>query len=302
MLESFWQVINRLKEMPRKRICAAAADESVLECVRDFLEEDFAGAVLVGNKEHIWRMACRVSLNLDLVEILHQPEPEAALYTAYKTVSDGDADVLMKGSEKSAEFLQVVSSGAGRGSNAFLSSLTACEVPGYDRLIYVTDAGVNISPDFNEKVLILKNAVSFLHALNIDTPRVAVLSANEKVTPKMPVTVEAQRLADLFHSGAMTGALVEGPVALDVAVNKKAARQKGIKDPVASNADLLLVPGVEVGSLLVRGIVNFARGRTASVVLGADIPAVSVDKNQTPQERVHSLALACYALCRKPGR
>jgi phosphate butyryltransferase len=96
----------------------------------------------------------------------------------------------------------------------------------------------------------------------------------------------------------MTGALVEGPVALDVAVNKRAALQKGIDDPVASNADLLLVPGVEVGSLLVGGIVHFARGRTATVILGAGIPLVSVHR-KTPQERIHSLALACYALSSK---
>lgn len=296
MIESFWQVVNKLKDMPRKRICAAAGDEWVLQIIRDVLEEGLAGAVLVGNREHIWRMACRASLNLDQVEIVHEPDPDRVLNTVIKTVESGGADLLMKGTGSSVDFIKAVASSGGPGQEAPLSHLTACEVPGYDRLIYVTDSGINTCPDFDGKVGILKNALEFLHSLGIETPRVAVLSANEKVTPKMPVTVDAQRLADLFHTGALTGALVEGPVALDVAVNKKAARQKGIEDPVASHADLLLVPGVEVGSLLVRGIVHFGRGRTASVVLGGKRPVVLAGKNENPQEIIHSLALACFSL------
>lgn len=285
--------------MPRKKICVAAGDESVLQTVRDALDEGIADAVLVGNRENIWRMACRVSLNLNMVDIINVPDPEEAFYTAIKTVSSDNADVLMEGTECSEDFIKAVASPAGLGLEKTVSCLAACEVPGFDRLIYVTDSGINEFPGFDEKVEILKNAVEFLYLMGIETPRVAVLSANEKVTPKMPVTVDAQMLADLYHSGALTGALVEGPVALDVAINKRAARQKGINDPVAANADLLLVPGVEAGNLMVRGIVQFARGRVASVLLGTKAPVVLSDINQTPEEKIYSLALACYALLSK---
>lgn len=296
MIESFRQIINRLKKMPRRRICVAAGEEEVLHTVREAMDEGIADAVLVGNREHIWRMACKVGLNLNMVEIIHDPDPEGAVYTAISTVAGGGADVLLEGTTNSVNFLQALASPGGLGQGRLLSYITACEVPGFDRLIYITDGGINASPVFEDKVEILKNAVHFLHSLDIEAPRVAVLSANEKVTPKMPVTVEAQRLADLYHSGALTGALVEGPVALDVAINKRAARQKGIEDPVASNADLLLVPGMEAGNLMVRAIVHLARGRIASVVLGANRPVVLAGKKENPREIIHSLALACFSL------
>ncbi|MHB8916775.1 MAG: phosphate acyltransferase [Desulfocucumaceae bacterium] len=297
MIETFRQLINRLKNMPRKKVCVAAAagDEAVLQTVREALAEGIAGAVLVGNEDHIWRMACKIDLNLNQVELIHQPDPQAAVHTAISTVAGGAADVLMEGVTNSTFFIKAVASPGGLGPCTLLSCLTACEVPGYDRLVYVTDTGINACPDFDHKSVILKNAVIFLHSLGIETPKVAILSANEKVTPKMPVTVDAQRLAEMFRTGVLTGALVEGPMALDVAVSREAARQKGIRDHVSTNADLLLVPGVEVGSLLVKGIIHFARGRAASVLLGARKPVVLAENNYTTPGMVYSIALACYS-------
>ncbi|MCL6611664.1 MAG: phosphate butyryltransferase [Peptococcaceae bacterium] len=299
MIESFRQLINRLRDMPRQRVCAApAGNKQVLQAVRDALDEGIAGALLVGHQDHIWRMACQVSLNLNRVELIHEPDPRRAVSVAAGAVKSGAADVLMKGEVNSGDFLRAAASPEGLGNGTLLSYLAAFEVPGYDRLIYVTDGGLNTSPDFTDKAAILQNAIAFLHRLGIETPKVALLSANEKVSPKMPVTVEARRLVDMARQGAITGALVEGPMALDVAVSREAARQKGITDSVASRADLLFAPSIEAGSFLGQAILHFARGRMAAVVLGARKPVVLAGRNETPRGRVCSLALACYAAAR----
>lgn len=296
MTESFRQLINRLKDMPLQRVCVARAGaEAVLETMKDALEEGIAQPVLVGDQELIWRMACKVSLNLNMVEVVQQPDPEKALPLAADLVISGQADVLMKGTVKNQEFLETVSSREGLGLGSFLSHLAAFQIPDYDRLVHVTDGGLNEYPDFDEKVNILKNAISFLQSLGIETPRVAVLSANEKVSPKMPVTVEAQKLSDMARQGLLKGALVEGPMALDVAVSREAARHKGISDSVASNADLLFVPSVEVGNLLEESIVHFARGKMAAVLLGAQRPVVPAQESEGRFGRLCSMALACYS-------
>lgn len=298
MIENFRQLINRLRNMPEQKVCVApAGDGEVLKNIRDALDEGIAGAVLVGNQEHIWRIACMVSLNLNMVDLIHEPDPRKALLLAIDTVKGGQADVLMRGAVDSAEFIRAVASPGGLGGG-LLSYLAACEIPGYDRLIYVTDGGINASPSFEDKVAILKNAVSFLHTLGIETPRAALLSANEQVSPKMPVTVEARRLVEMARRGELAGAVVEGPMALDVAVSREAARHKGLVDSVAANADLLFAPGIEVAGFLVQGIIHFSRGKMAAVVLGTQKPVVLAAGNEPPRDRVLSTALACYAAAR----
>ncbi|MFZ5647437.1 MAG: phosphate acyltransferase [Bacillota bacterium] len=294
MIESFRQLMNRLKNMPLQKVCAApACSEMVLQTARDALDEGIANFVLVGNQDYIWRTAVKTSLNLNKVDVVHEPDPVRALHLAVEMAAGGDTDVLMKGEATNQFFLRVVSGRIDTGS--LLSYLAAFEIPGYDRLVYVTDGGLNEYPDFDDKVVILRNAINFLKSLGIDIPKVAVLSANEKVSPKMPVTVEAQKLAAMAIQGEFQGAMVEGPMALDVAVSREAARHKGITDSVASNADLLFVPNMEVGSLLGKSIIHFARGKMAAVLLGTKRPAVLASKSESPFGRVCSLALACYS-------
>lgn len=295
MIESFRQLINRLKGLAPQRAClAAAGDEAALQTVREALDEGVAAFTLVGHRDHIWRISCNIGLDLNRVEVVHDPEPHSALQTAVKLSAGGHADVLMNGGLESACFLDAV-------SGPVLSLLSAYEAPGFDRIIYITDGGLNACPDFDTKTQILKNAVDYLHSLGIETPRVAFLSANERVNPKMAVTVEAHKLAGMVREGLIPGALAGGPMALDVAVSREAARQKGIAGPVAGNADLLFVPDIEVGNTIGKIITHIARGKAASVVLGAGRPLVMAAKSESRPGRLYSLALACYPPARMSG-
>lgn len=299
MIESFRQLINRLKDLPLQRVCVAGAGhEEILKTVRDALDEGVARITLVGQQDQIWRVACNISLDLNQFDVIHEPDPQRAAAVAAEEAAHGRADVIMKGMVESAGFLGAVSAREHAGSGAILSYIAAYEIPGYDRLVYITDGGLNASPDFEQKLDILKNAVTFLHSLGLETPRVALISANEKVSPKMPVTVEAQKLAAAVNRGLAGGALAEGPMALDVAVSREAARQKRIKGPVAGSADLIFVPNIEVGDTIGKIITHVARGKMGAVVLGAGRPVVLAAKNENRFGRLCSLALACYSSAR----
>ncbi|OPL15055.1 MAG: phosphate butyryltransferase [Firmicutes bacterium ML8_F2] len=297
--ENFYQVITAVKELPPCRLCvAAAAEETVLEAVRDSRKEGLVDFVLVGPEEKIWRMAMTVSLNLQGIEIIDVAEPLEATRRAVKEVSAGRADILMKGMVNSADFLRaVLSPEGGMHRDCILSHFAIYEVPGYYRLIYMTDGGLNISPSLKQKKAILGNAVVFLHAIGIAEPKVAVLSANEKVDPKMPATVDALALKEMAPL-AFPGAVVDGPTPLDVAVSFEAALHKGIDSPVAGKADLLMVPNIEAGNILGKAIIYFAGGRMAGLVLGAARPVILTSRNEPPMGKMASIALAAYSVAR----
>ncbi|MFZ5898617.1 MAG: bifunctional enoyl-CoA hydratase/phosphate acetyltransferase [Bacillota bacterium] len=298
MFENFRQIINRVKGMPKRRVCvAAAADDSVLAAVKKARQEQIADFLLVGHQDHIWRLALEVGLNLNGIDFIHEPDPIEATRIAVEKVATGEADVLMKGMVNSADLLRAILNPAyGFRTGNILSHIAALEIPGYQRLVYITDAGFNIAPDFEQKVAILNNAIKFMHTMGIPEPKVAVLSANEKVNPKMPSTIDAAKLAGMAERGEINGAFVEGPMALDVAFSAEAAEHKGIHNPVAGRADLLLVPDIEVGNAVSKAIMYFANGRMAGLVLGAAKPVVFASRAETAYGKATSIAMACYSV------
>ncbi|MDW7739828.1 MAG: bifunctional enoyl-CoA hydratase/phosphate acetyltransferase [Bacillota bacterium] len=297
--ENFYQVITAVKELPPCRLCvAAAAEETVLEAVRDSRKEGLVDFVLVGPEEKIWRMAMTVSLNLQGIEIIDVTDPVESAHRAVKEVAEGRADILMKGMVNSSDFLRtVLRPEGGMRRDRILSHLAIYEVPGYYRLIYMTDGGLNVSPNLDQKKAILLNAIEFLHAIGLDEPKVACLSANEKVDPKIPATVDARALKDMA-SEAFPGAIVDGPTPLDIAVSFESALHKGIDSPVAGKADLLMVPNIEAGNILGKAIIYFAGGRMAGLVLGASRPVILTSRNEPPMGKMASIALAAYSVAR----
>jgi len=298
--ENFRQVFAEVKKFKKSRLCvAAAAEDKVLQAVRDARKEDIIDLVLVGCEETIWRMACTISLDLKGIEIINVKDPAEAAIRAVEEVSAGRADFLMKGMVNSADFLKaVLQPGSGLRTENILSHIAAFEIPGYYRIIYITDGGFNIAPNLQQKKAIIENSVHFLHSIGLSRPRVAILSANEQVNPKMPVTVEARQLKTMAEQGEIKGAYVDGPIALDVAISQEAADHKKINNPVAGRADLLVVSNIESGNLLGKAIMYFAGGKMAGLVLGAAKPIILTSRNETPYGKLASIALAAYSLVR----
>jgi len=297
--ENFYQVIAAVKELPPCRLCVAAAnEEAVLEAVRDSRKEGLVDFTLVGPEEKIWRMAMTVSLNLQGIEIIDVADPVEATNRAVKEVAEERADILMKGMVNSTDFLRaVLNPSGGMKRDRILSHLAIYEIPGYYRLIYMTDGGLNVSPNLEQKKFIMQNAIDFLHSVGLDEPKVAILSANEKVDPKVPATVDARNLKTMA-SDTFPGAVIDGPTPLDVAVSFEAALHKGIDSPVAGKADLLMAPNIEAGNLLGKAIIYFAGGRMAGLVLGASRPVILTSRNEPPMGKMASIALAAYSVAR----
>jgi len=297
--ENFYQVIAAVKELPPCRLCvAAAAEETVLEAVRDSRKEGLVDFVLIGPEERIWRQAMTVSLNLQGIEIIDVADPIDATHRAVQEIAADRADILMKGMVNSSDFLRaVLHPDGGMRRDRILSHLAIYEVPGYYRLIYMTDGGLNVSPNLEQKKAITQNAVEFLQAVGLEQPKVAFLTANEKVDPKMPSTVDAQALKEMADE-AFPGAIVDGPAPLDIAVSLEAALHKGIDSPIAGKADLLMVPNIEAGNLLGKAIIYFAGGRMGGLVLGATRPVILTSRNEPPMGKMASIALAAYSVAR----
>ncbi len=298
--ENYRQVFAAVKKYDKCRLCIAAADDdTILQAVREAIKEDFVDITLVGHEEKIWRLAMTASLNLKGIEIIDIKDPVDAAKRAVIEVADGKSDILMKGMVNSSDFLRaVLNPEGGMRTDKILSHLAVYEIPGYYRLIYMTDGGLNVSPDLKQKMGILHNSVDFLHSIGMEEPKVAILTANEKVSPKIQSTVDAHDLKIAAERGDIKGVVVDGPVALDVAINEESAIHKGIESPVAGKSDLLIVHNIEAGNLLGKAIIYFAGGKMAGLVLGAKKPVILTSRNEPPFGKLASIALAAYSIVR----
>lgn len=292
MLNSFDAVLQAVKGRPAKKVAVAVAqDETVLEAVRHAQQEGIAEFILVGDKAKIQQAAQK--LNIDLTSnIIHQPDDKKAALEAVTLVSDGNADVLMKGLINTADLLRaVLDKDHGLRTGRVLSHAAIFEVPGFDRLLTVTDGGMNLAPTLTQKADIIQNTVALVRALGISPAKVAVLAAVEVVNPDMQATLDAAMLAKMADRGQIKGAIVDGPLALDNAISAEAAAHKGIKSSVAGCVDVLLVPDIVAGNILGKSLMYFAKAKMAGLVLGAARPVVVTSRSDTHEGKVLSIAL-----------
>ncbi|MCL2492603.1 MAG: bifunctional enoyl-CoA hydratase/phosphate acetyltransferase [Clostridiales bacterium] len=295
MLENYKEIREGLQKGPGHRVAiAAAADAEVLEAVCMMLKEGFAEPILFGDAVKIAKLAETAGLDSAALRVVDEPDGAAAALRAAKSVRDGEAEVLMKGLVNTSDFLRAVLDGEnGIRGESLLSHLAAFETPGCPRLIIQTDGGMNLYPTLDEKVGILKNAVEALHRLGVECPKVAALSANEAVNPKMVSSVDADALAKMNTAGEIEGCIVEGPVALDVALSADAAKRKKIESRIAGETDLFLVPNIDAGNIMGKTLVCCTHAKMAGVVLGAKAPIVLVSRSDNAESKLNSLALAC---------
>jgi phosphate butyryltransferase len=274
---------------------AVAQDKEVLSAIKLAQDAGIAEAILVGDASLIIPLMEEVGLSAK-TPIVNEIDNTEAVLKAVSLVKNGKAKVLMKGLINSTEFLRaVLHKEKGLRAGRMLSHLGAFEVPGQNKLLFITDGGMNIAPTLLEKQQILTNAMLALHAMGITNPKVAILTANEVVNEKMPATLDAKSLVEMSKHGDLPEGIVEGPIAFDVAVSLEAAKHKGIESQIAGNVDLMVVPNIETGNALGKALIYFAKSKMAGIVLGATHPIVMTSRAETPEGKMNSIALACLA-------
>jgi phosphate acetyltransferase len=270
-------------------------DESSLRGAIESAEADIIKATLVGPAAKIREVAAKHNLNISDYEIVDTPPTEAAAAAkGVELIHAGRGEVLMKGSLHTDEIMRAVTAKeGGLRTNRRISHVFIMDVPAYTETVFVTDAAINIFPDLDVKRDIIQNAVDLYNEAGFGTtPRVAILSAVETVTSKIPSTIEAAALCKMADRRQITGALLDGPLAFDNAIDMEAARIKGIKSEVAGRAQILVVPDLESGNMLAKNLAYFAKADGAGIVLGARVPVVLTSRADSARSRMASAAVA----------
>jgi phosphate acetyltransferase len=287
-------LIERCAELePVTTAVAHPCDQASLTAAVEAAEADLIRPILVGPESKIRAVAEQHGLDIRPYRLVDAPHSHAAAAKAVEIVRAGEAETLMKGSLHTDELMaEVVRKETGLRTERRISHVFIMDVPTYPKPLGVTDAAINIFPDLETKVDIVQNAIDMAHALGVERPKVAILSAVETVTPKIPSTIDAAALCKMAERGQITGGLLEGPLAFDNAISKEAAEIKGIRSEVAGDADILVVPDLEAGNMLAKQLSFLANADAAGIVLGARVPIILTSRADTVRARLASCAVA----------
>jgi phosphate acetyltransferase len=292
--EKYRRLIARCKSL-EPVACAVAhpCDESSLRGALEAAQENLLAPVLVGPRGKITGIAADLKLDLSRVTIVDAPHSEGAAEAAVSLAREGKVEALMKGSLHTDELMgAVVKRETGLRTSRRISHCFVMDVPALDQALIITDAAVNIFPTLQDKVDIVQNAIDLAHTLGRQSPKVAILSAMETVNPGVPSTVEAAALCKMAERGQITGGILDGPLALDNAIDLAAARIKKIDSPVAGQADILVVPDLEAGNMLAKSLTFMAGADAAGIVLGARVPIILTSRADSLVARLASCAVA----------
>ncbi|MBR6637350.1 MAG: phosphate butyryltransferase [Lachnospiraceae bacterium] len=295
MSKNFDDLLSKVSACSKKVVSVAVAqDEAVLEAVKAAKERGIADAILVGDEAKIREIGATLGMNMDEYEIINETDIVTASLTAVKLVHDGKADMYMKGLLDTKTFLKsVLDKEAGLRTGKPLSHVCVFEVPGVDRLLFFTDVAFIPYTTLEDKVHIINYAVEVAKACGVDCPKVAPLAAVEVVNPKMPVTLDAAELTRMNEAGEITGCIVDGPLSLDIAIDKEAAIEKGAQDrKVAGDADILLFPDIHAGNLVYKAIVHLVDVKNGCILTGTQAPVILTSRSDTFETKVNSIALA----------
>ncbi len=287
-------LIEQTKHLPP--LCTAVVhpcDQNSLQGALDAASEGLIVPILVGPEAKIRATAEACGASLAGIDILSVPHSHAAADKAVELARTGKVGAIMKGSLHSDEILgAIISREGGLRTDRRMSHVFAMDVPTYKWPLLITDAALNILPGLLDKRDICQNAIDLAHDLGMELPRVAILAAAETVSATMPATLDAAALCKMAERGQITGGLLDGPLAFDNAINAEAARVKGIISPVAGQADVLVVPNIESGNMLVKQLDYLAAAESAGIVLGARVPVMLTSRADKAHARLASAALA----------
>lgn len=286
---------------PPKTIVVHPCDESSLRGALEAAEAGLIEPVLVGPQAKIRAMAEEFHLDISPFEIVHADHSEAAAAKGVQLVHEGKGELLMKGSLHTDELMRSVTSGpTGLRTARRISHVFIMDVPTYTETLLITDAAINIFPDLDCKRDIVQNAIDLYTEIGHATPRVAILSAVETITTKIPSTIDAAALCKMAERGQITGGVLDGPLAFDNAIDPEAAAIKGVKSPVAGRAQILVVPDLEAGNMLAKNLTFLLKADAAGIVLGARVPIILTSRADSVRARMASCAVAAlYANARR---
>lgn len=282
------------KQLPVRVVVAGAHEPETLKAVLSARELKIAISILVGDRDWITSILTNLGADPKDFEINHEKDPARAAAAASDIIGRGHADILMKGGVATAVFLHTALGPTGELKSGLLSDIELYEDGRRQgcHLVIVSDGGINISPNIRQKLEIIRNAVKVAHALGIKSPRVALLSGSEKVHPDFQSTIDAVALVRMCQDGALDRCVVDGPFALDNAIDISSARLKGIESPVAGNADILIVPNLEAGNIFCKGLQYYGNKMLIHVAVGAKVPILIDSRTAKADEKLHSIALA----------
>lgn len=292
MLKNFTELIDRVKACPKKKgILVCADDEHALEAI--IRAGDMIDAVLLGDTELIAERLRDLDQEPANFKIVQVPDGQHPVVTAAKLIHAGEADFLIKGRISTGDLLKGVLCEESRlRKYGLMSHVSIQEVPGYHKLIFLTDSGMCLNPDLQQKKQILINVLDFMGQLGYVKPAVAALCAIETVNPNMSETVDANELKKMVEAGVIGDCYFEGPISYDVAMSPEAARIKGFDSLHSGNFDVLLVPNLLAGNLLGKSLVYTLKGQMAGLILGAKVPIVVTSRSSTAEEKYNSIAIA----------
>ncbi|MEE5990267.1 MAG: phosphate butyryltransferase [Lachnospiraceae bacterium] len=298
MNRGFDDLLAKVSQVSRKKVSVACAhDSAVLEAVETARKRGIADAVLVGDAAKMKELAAADGIDLSNFEIVDEPDNIAAAHKAVELVHEGKADIYMKGLIDTKSFLKsVLDKEVGLRTDKTLSHVCVFDIKGVDRLLFLSDVAFIPYPTLENKEAIINNTVEIARACGVECPKVAPLAAVEVVNPKMPATVEADELTKMNAEGKITGCVIDGPLSLDIAIDKEAASHKGANDrKIAGDADVLLFPDIHAGNLVYKTLTHLCDCRNGNIMTGTSAPVILTSRSDSTEVKVNSLILAAIA-------
>lgn len=294
-MKNFTELLDTVKKRPPASVAVAAAeDEELLKAIKIAEDMGVIKPILIGDESKIKVMAKRVGVRQ--AEIVSSADPEAAAARAVELVKSGHAQVLLKGLVNTSVYMRaVLNREKGLRAGNLLSLLAVYELPQYHKLIFAADSGINVAPDLEQKKLILLNSLKAMHNMGLNNPKVAALASNGLVDGKIPATVDAKALAETNFELECGDYQIEGPLPLDIAFSRDAAKHKGVESRVAGDIDLLIFPNIEAGNFLGKSWLMFNKAKWAGLVLGASAPVILGSRSDSSEIKINSIVLGCLS-------